>query len=106
MLSLQVISVLLAAVSMSMALAHALEYPGKMRLSREKLRHDTIDLLPGIYSWGHRRGSLGPVSSRTDRADATRQCVFLVVFCRFSRSRDDARGVLGGDATSESLLGC
>jgi len=35
MLPLQVITVFLVAVAMSLALAHALEYPGKMRLNRE-----------------------------------------------------------------------
>src|SRR5437899_9251567 len=35
MLPLQVITVFLAAVAMALTLAHALEYPGKMRLSRE-----------------------------------------------------------------------
>jgi hypothetical protein len=35
MLPLQVITVFLVAVAMALALAHALEYPGKMRLNRE-----------------------------------------------------------------------
>ena len=35
MLVFEVITMFLVAVAMSMALAHALEYPGKMRLSRE-----------------------------------------------------------------------
>ncbi len=35
MLLLQVITVFLVAVAMSLALAHALEFPGKLRLSRQ-----------------------------------------------------------------------
>jgi len=35
MLSIRVITVFLVAVAMALTLAHALEYPGKMRLSRE-----------------------------------------------------------------------
>ena len=36
MLSIRVITVFLVAVAMALTLAHVLEYPGKMRLSRER----------------------------------------------------------------------
>ena len=53
-LILQVITVFLVAVAMSLALAHALELPGKMRLNRE-----TYLAVQGIYYPGFTYGGLG-----------------------------------------------
>jgi hypothetical protein len=53
-LTLQVITVFLVAVAMSLALAHALELPGKMRLDRE-----TYLAVQGIYYPGFTYGGLG-----------------------------------------------
>jgi hypothetical protein len=53
-LILQVITVFLVAVAMSLALAHALELPGKMRLDRE-----TYLAVQGIYYPGFTYGGFG-----------------------------------------------
>jgi hypothetical protein len=53
-LILQVLTVLLVAVAMSLALAHALELPGKMRLDK-----DTYLAVQGIYYPGFTYGGLG-----------------------------------------------
>lgn len=53
-LILQVITVFLVAVAMSLALAHALELPGKMRLDKE-----TYLAVQGIYYPGFTYGGLG-----------------------------------------------
>ena len=52
MLPLQVITVFLVAVAMAMALAHALEYPGKMRLSRENYIATQSIYYPGFTIGG------------------------------------------------------
>lgn len=49
--SLQVLAVLLVAVAMALALAHALELPGKMRLSREAYAGVQPIYYPG-FTWG------------------------------------------------------
>ncbi len=51
---LQVLTVFLVAVAMSLALAHALELPGKMRLDK-----DTYLAVQGIYYPGFTYGGLG-----------------------------------------------
>jgi len=53
-LTLQVVTVLLVAVAMSLALAHALELPGKMRLNKE-----TYIAVQAIYYPGFTYGGLG-----------------------------------------------
>jgi hypothetical protein len=53
-LILQVVTVFLVAVAMSLALAHALELPGKMRLDRE-----TYLAVQGIYYPGFTYGGFG-----------------------------------------------
>jgi hypothetical protein len=53
-LILQVITVFLVAVAMSLSLAHALELPGKMRLDK-----DTYLAVQGIYYPGFTYGGLG-----------------------------------------------
>jgi hypothetical protein len=53
-LIMQVITVFLVAVAMSLSLAHALELPGKMRLGR-----DTYLTVQGIYYPGFTYGGLG-----------------------------------------------
>src|SRR5215831_5426822 len=52
MLTLQVITVLLVAVTMALALAHALEYPGKMRLSKENYIATQSIYYPGFTIGG------------------------------------------------------
>ena len=54
LLSLEVISVFLAAVAMSLALAHALEFPGKMRLDPK-----TYMAVQTIYYPGFTLGGIG-----------------------------------------------
>jgi hypothetical protein len=49
LLTLKIVSVLLVAISMSLALAHALEFPGKLRLNRTPIwqyRRSTIRVSP------------------------------------------------------------
>src|ERR671916_3284396 len=53
-LIIQVVTVFLVAVAMSLSLAHALELPGKMRLDR-----DTYVAVQGIYYPGFTYGGLG-----------------------------------------------
>jgi hypothetical protein len=54
LLTLQVISVFLVAVAMSMALAHALEFPGKLRLNEQTYR-----VVQTIYYPGFTVGGIG-----------------------------------------------
>lgn len=54
LLTLQVVTVFLVAVAMSLALAHALEMPGKMRLDKE-----TYIAVQSIYYPGFTYGGLG-----------------------------------------------
>ncbi|HWF12201.1 MAG TPA: hypothetical protein VG272_00570 [Candidatus Acidoferrales bacterium] len=54
MLALEVVTVFLAAIAMSMALAHALEYPGKRRLDAE-----TYMAVQTIYYPGFTLGGIG-----------------------------------------------
>ena len=51
---LEVVTVFLAAVAMSLALAHALELPGKLRLDK-----DTYVAVQSIYYPGFTYGGLG-----------------------------------------------
>jgi hypothetical protein len=53
-LILQVVTVFLVAIALSLSLAHALELPGKMRLDR-----DTYLAVQGIYYPGFTYGGLG-----------------------------------------------
>jgi hypothetical protein len=48
---LQVLTFLLVAVAMALALAHALELPGKMRLSKGRVLRDAADLLSRVHHW-------------------------------------------------------
>ena len=52
MLLLQVITVFLVAVAMSLALAHALEFPGKLRLSRQAYLATQTIYYPGFTIGG------------------------------------------------------
>src|ERR1700742_4984776 len=52
MLPIQVITVFLVAVAMALTLAHALEYPGKMRLSREHYFATQTIYYPGFTIGG------------------------------------------------------
>ena len=52
MLSLQVITVFLVALVMGLALAHALEFPGKMRLGREQYMTTQTIYYPGFTIGG------------------------------------------------------
>jgi hypothetical protein len=52
MLPIQVITVFLVAVAMALSLAHALEYPGKMRLSREHYLATQTIYYPGFTIGG------------------------------------------------------
>jgi hypothetical protein len=52
MLVFEVITIFLVAVAMSMALAQALEYPGKMRLSRESYFATQSIYYPGFTIGG------------------------------------------------------
>jgi hypothetical protein len=52
MLPIQVITVLLVAVAMALTLAHALEYPGKMRLSKEYYLATQTIYYPGFTIGG------------------------------------------------------
>ena len=62
MLVFEVITIFLVAVAMSMALAQALEYPGKMRLSRESyfatqsifIRDSPLEALAKCLQWSRR----------------------------------------------------
>jgi Domain of unknown function (DUF1772) len=54
LLTLEVVSVFLTAVAMSMALAHALEFPGKMRLNAQ-----TYNAVQTIYYPGFTIGGIG-----------------------------------------------
>ena len=56
MLALEVVTMLLVAVAMSMALAHALEFPGKLRLDRQ-----TYLAVQTIYYPGFTIGGVGEV---------------------------------------------
>jgi Domain of unknown function (DUF1772) len=58
MTALEVITVLLVALAMSLALAHALELPGKMRLSRE-----TYMAVQRIYYPGFTIGGIGEIAA-------------------------------------------
>jgi hypothetical protein len=52
MLVLQVITVFLVAVAMALSLAHALEFPGKMRLTREAYLATQTIYYPGFTIGG------------------------------------------------------
>jgi uncharacterized membrane protein len=53
MRSLQVITVMLAALTMGLAVAHALEHPGKMRLNREDYLSTQTIYSPGFTIGGY-----------------------------------------------------
>ena len=56
MLFLEVVTIFLVAVAMSLALAHALEFPGKMRLSRENYLATQSIYYPGFTFGGFGEG--------------------------------------------------
>jgi hypothetical protein len=60
--SLQVLSVLLVAVAMAMALAHALELPGKLRLPQERYAGVQPIYYPG-FTWGGGIGEFGGLAA-------------------------------------------
>jgi hypothetical protein len=47
---LQVLTVMVVSVAMGLALAHALEYPGKLRLSREEYQRPSASTTPDSLS--------------------------------------------------------
>jgi hypothetical protein len=62
MLVLQVVTVFLVAIAMALSLAHALEYPGKMRLSKEAYFATQTIYYPGFTIGGLGEG-LGIVAT-------------------------------------------
>jgi hypothetical protein len=62
MLLLQVITILLVAVAMSLALAHALELPGKMRLDEQTYRTVQTIYYPG-FTFGRLGEGLGMLAT-------------------------------------------
>ena len=57
LLVLQVATIFLVSIAWALALLHALELPGKLRLSQEALHRDAADLLSGIHRRGRGRRS-------------------------------------------------
>jgi hypothetical protein len=53
---LQVVTLMLVAVTMALALAHALEYPGKMRLSKQEYLATQAIYYPGFTLGGIAEG--------------------------------------------------
>ena len=72
--TLQVVTLMLVAVTMALALAHALEYPGKMRLSKQEYLATQAIYYPGFTFAGIAEGlsviALGALAFLTRGSDA------------------------------------
>ena len=103
---LQVLTVILVVVALVPALAHALEWPGKMRLTKEAYVAVQPIYYPGFTIAGGTGGGWLALHDHPLGPDAAGECGLLADARGPPRAHRDAGRILARDAPGEYSSGC